>query len=276
MFQPRRMIIDIHAHMTTSLTDQIKRARDAGVDRTVLLSTRQHPEQARTLEDLRAEWGGLSRVISGASSPDEWFRAATAELLAGLDAHPGEVTGFVNVPLGRDTAATAAWLDPYLSRPDVRGIGELTPAPDKAALIEPVLAASTELGGLPVLVHGYAPNTAGDIRTYAERAARYPRVPVIVGALGGLNWMDLTDLAAERPNLYIDLSSAIAVFAIRIAALTVPGQCLFGSNTPYGDVVATRVTAEVAITDQAVRRQVLEDNPAHLGLGGEARQGSCR
>jgi uncharacterized protein len=257
------MITDIHAHITTDLTLQLNRARQAGIDRTVLLSTRQHPEKPRTLAEIRAEWTGLNRVISGVQSPEEIFRSATAELLDALDAHPGETIAFVNVPLGQDAAA---WLDPYLSHPGVRGIGELTPPPDQAALIEPVLAASAEQGGLPVLVHGYAPNTAADIRTYAELAARYPRVPVIVGALGGLNWLDLADLAAEHPNLYIDLASATTVFAVRIAALTVPEQCLFGSNTPYGDVVATRVTVEVAIEDPVVLQQVLEGNPARLGL----------
>jgi predicted TIM-barrel fold metal-dependent hydrolase len=261
------MTTDIHAHVTTDLVAQLERAREAGVDHTVLLSTRQHPEKPQTLEGMRAEWNGLNRVISGAASPDEFFRSATAELLAALDAHPGETLGFANVRLGQDAESAAAWLDPYLSRPDIRGIGELTPAPDKAALIEPVLAVSTDRGGLPVLVHGYAPNTAGDIRAYAGLAARYPGVPLIVGALGGLNWMDLADLAAQRPNLYIDLASATTVFAARIAALTVPKQCLFGSNTPYGDVVATRTVLEVAVTDPAILRQILEDNPARLGLG---------
>lgn len=91
-------------------------------------------------------------------------------------------------------------------------------------------------------------------------------MPLIVGALGGLNWMDLADLAFEHPNLYIDLASATTIFAARIAALTVPGQCLFGSNTPYGDVVATRTVLEVAVTDPAILCQVLKDNPARLGL----------
>jgi hypothetical protein len=173
------MITNIHAHVTTDPAAQLKRAREAGVDRTVLLSTRQHPEKPQTLEGMRAEWNGLNRVISGAASPDEGFRSAATELLAALDAHPGETFGFANVRLGKDAESVAAWLDPYLSRPDIRGIGELTPAPDNAALIEPVLAVSADRGGLPVLVHGYSPSTAGDIRTYAELAARYPGVPLI-------------------------------------------------------------------------------------------------
>src|SRR5258708_9842037 len=105
------MIPDIHAHVTTDPAAQLKRAREAGVGRTVLLSTRQHPEKPRTLEGMRAEWSGLNRVISGAASPDEGFRSATAELLAALDAHPGETFGLANVRLGKDAESVAAWLD---------------------------------------------------------------------------------------------------------------------------------------------------------------------
>jgi uncharacterized protein len=83
-----------------------------------------------------------------------------------------------------------------------------------------------------VLTHGFAPNTAQDLATYADLAARYPSVPLIVGAFGGLNCLQLIDLAHERRNLYADLSSALQVFAVRAAAHEIPEQCLFGSNTP--------------------------------------------
>ena len=37
---------------------------------------------------------------------------------------------------------------------------------------------------------------------------------------------------SQRRNLYVDLSSALQVFAVRAAAHEIPEQCLFGSNTP--------------------------------------------
>ncbi|MDH6125386.1 putative TIM-barrel fold metal-dependent hydrolase [Kitasatospora sp. GP82] len=198
----------------------------------------------QTLDGLRAEFARLGSVIAGEQSPREDYRAAVTELREALDAHPEELVGFASVPLGLDSRATGAWLDEQLSRPGIVGIGELTPAPDRARAIEPALAVSADHGGLPVLVHGFAPNTVGDLRTYAALAARFPQVPVIVGAFGGLNWMELVDLALERPNLYIDLSSALQVFAVRMAARVLPEQCLFGSNTPCGDVLATRVMVD--------------------------------
>ncbi|MET9490905.1 amidohydrolase family protein [Nocardia sp. NPDC006630] len=254
------MITDIHAHVTIDPAAQVARARQAGVDRTVLLSTRIHPEAAETLDGVRAEFARLTAVLGGAAASIDEVRRVTAEVIAALEAHPEETVGFVSAPLILGDTEMKEWFDDYLRRPDIVGIGELTPAPNQAAKIEPALAVSADHGGLPVLVHGFAPNTADDLRTYAALAERYPSVPIIVGALGGLNAMDLIDLAVARPNLYIDLSSALQVFMVKAAAHAVPEQCLFGSNTPYGDVLAARTTVEAAITDPDVLRRVLGEN----------------
>ncbi|MCX4090846.1 hypothetical protein LBW94_000630 [Nocardia sp. alder85J] len=87
---------------------------------------------------------------------------------------------------------------------------------------------------------------------------------MIVGAFGGLHAVDLVDLAATCPTLYLDLSSAVQTFAVTAAARTVPTQCLFGSNTPYGDVVAARHTVESAVGDPAVRHLIFDENASRL------------
>ncbi|MER7467810.1 amidohydrolase family protein [Streptomyces sp. NPDC097981] len=261
------MITDFHAHVTVDVPAQLARARQAGVGRTVLQSTRIHPEAPTTLDGLRAEFARLAAVIGGEAGPEEEFHAAMDELRDALDAHPGEAVALANLRLTTTptTASQArARLDDMLARPGFVGIGELTPAPGQAHLIEPALAVSADHGGVPVLVHGFAPNTADDLRTYASLAARYRTVPVVVGALGGLNWLELVDLARETPNLHIDLSSALQVFAVRAAVRELPERCLFGSNTPYGDVVAARHTVEAAVADPAVRDLVLGGNAARL------------
>ncbi|WP_433563803.1 amidohydrolase family protein [Nocardia sp. CA-151230] len=254
------MVTDVHAHVTADPAAQLARAKQAGVDRTVLLSTRVHPERARTLDEVRAEFARLTAVIGGADAAADEVRTAMDEVLRALDAHPDTTLGFASLPSLLPAERLGEWFEPYLSRPGIVGIGEVTPPPGQAARIEPVLAVSADHGGIPVLVHGFAPNTLDDLRTYAALAARHPSVPLIVGALGGFHALDLVELAAERPNLHIDLSSALQVFAVAAAAREVPDQCLFGSNTPYGDVVAARHTVEAAIADPEVRTLVLEHN----------------
>ncbi|KAA2258049.1 amidohydrolase family protein [Solihabitans fulvus] len=258
------MAFDLHAHVTVDVPAQLARARRAGVTRSVLLGTRVHPEAASTLDEVRAEFARLGTVIGGVQAPLADVAGAFAEVRAAVDAHPEEFVGFAGVPLGLGADETSAWLDDCLGQPGIVGIGELTPAPDRAELAEPVLAVSADHGGVPVLVHGFAPNTAADLRTYADLAARYPTVPVVVGAFGGLNWLTLVDLALARPNLHIDLSSAVQVFGVRAAVNALPERCLFGSNTPYGDVVAARSTVEAAVADRAVLDQVLAGNLLRL------------
>jgi uncharacterized protein len=265
-FRDRRnlVITDIHAHVTTDVPAQLARARAAGVERTVLLSTRVHPEAATTNAELRAEFARFTAVIGGEAAAEAEVRAAMAEVRAALRDHPGETVGFVSVPLRLPPAPLRRWLDEHLVLPGIAGIGEVTPPPDHADILAPILAAAADHGGVPVLVHGFAPNTLADLRTYHALAQRFPSVPVIVGAFGGLHAMDLVDLAADTPNLYLDLSSALQRFAVTAAARTVPDQCLFGSNTPYGDVVAARHTLESAVPDPAVREVILGVNASRL------------
>jgi len=122
-----------------------------------------------------------------------------------------------------------------------------------------------------VLVHGFAPTALGGLRTYAELAAEHPRVPVIVGAFGGLSWPPLVDLAARRANLFPDTSGVLLVFGLRAAVRAPPEQCLFGPNTPYGDVLASGATLEAAVEDPTVRDLVLGGNLGRV-LGERARR----
>ncbi len=258
------MPIDVHAHVTIDPAGQLARAAGAGVEQTVLLSTRVHPEGAETPAQVRAEFARLSAVIGGAANARDEYEIAMQELRRALDAHPDSTVGFVNVALDQPVAELQASLSRGLAEPQIVGIGELTPAPGAAGRIEPVLQVSADHGGVPVLTHGFAPNTSDDLAVYATLAGRYPSVALVVGAFGGLNSLQLIDLACEHRNLYIDLSSALQVFAVGAAANEVPEQCLYGSNTPYGDVLASRTTIEAAITDSSIRAQVLHDNAAGL------------
>jgi predicted TIM-barrel fold metal-dependent hydrolase len=257
------VITDVHAHVTLDVPAQLSRARQAGVERTVLMPTSVHPEAAQTREELRAEFARLSHVIGGAALPAEVFRSAIDEVLSAVRAHPGETIGFASVPLDAPATEIRRRVADNLAQEEIAGIGELTPRPDGARAVGPVLEAVADHGGaapVPVFVHGFLPNTLGDLRTYHELAGRHPSVPLVVGAFGGLNALDLIDLAAQCPNLYIDLANALQTFAVRAAARTVPEQCLFGSNTPYGDVLAARDTVEFSVPDKAVRALILGEN----------------
>lgn len=256
------MIIDIHAHVWDNLAAQHSRAQKAGIDMSVLLSTRFHPENCTDLPQLKVEFGRLLDGLDGQSGGGEDpFTASMFELNRALDARPDDTIGFANADLAEPAVEKLAG---RLAGPRVVGIGELTPSRGHASDIEPFVKLAADHGGLPVLAHGFAPNDEQDIRTYADLARRYPSVPLIVGAFGGQSSMTLIEFALDRPNLYLDTSSALQVFMVGIAAQSLPEQCLFGSNTPYGDPVAARCTLEAAIKDQGVLEQVMGLNAATL------------
>ncbi|WP_405945982.1 amidohydrolase family protein [Streptomyces prunicolor] len=261
------MILDAHSHVHDPLDAHLSALDDAGVDRTVLFPTRAHPERATDLDSLRGETGVLERALAGGTGNDG-FALAMRELDEALDAHPDRFLGFGSVPLGRPDAETAARVEREVIGRGLYGIGELAPPPNQAALVEPVLRAADDHAGLPVVVHGFAPTTAADLRTLAQLAARYPKVPLVISQLAGTHWMSAIELARAVPNLHLELSTANIVFAVRRAIHELPTRTLFGSDAPYGDPVVARTTVERVTAPGEVRDRVLGGNLAELlGLG---------
>ncbi|MEW1825645.1 amidohydrolase family protein [Streptomyces sp. NPDC088196] len=261
------MILDAHSHVHDPLDAHLLALDDAGVDRTVLFPTRAHPERATDLDSLHREMGALERALAGGSG-DDGFALALRELDEALAAHPDRFLGFGSVPLGRPEAETAARVEREVTGRGLYGIGELTPPPNQAGLVEPVLRAAHDHTGLPVVVHGAAPTTAADVRTLAELAARYPKVPLVISQLAGAHWILAIELARTTPNLHLELSTANIVFAVRLAIRELPTRTLFGSDAPYGDPVVARTTVERVTSSGELRDRVLGGNLAELlGLG---------
>ena len=258
------MIIDAHSHVHDPVHSHIALLDEAGADRAVLFGTRPHPERATDLAGFRREMGMLSEAVNGRSNSPGAYRAAWQELDAAIAAYPGRFIGFGKVDLEQSARQIATGIEREVVGRGYRGIGELTPPPDRAIQIEPVLRAAADQGGLPVVVHGFAPTTAGDLATLAELARRYPTVPLVISQLGGLNWLTAIELARETPNMYLELSTANVIFAVRLAIKEVPDRTLFGSDAPYGDPVLARATVERVTRPGELRDRVLGGTLAEL------------
>ncbi|MFI9099534.1 amidohydrolase family protein [Streptomyces fildesensis] len=258
------MIIDAHSHVHDPVHRHIALLDEAGVDRTVLFGTRPHPERATDLASFQHEMGILAETVSGRSTGPDGYQAAWQELEAACAAHPDRFIGFGKVRLDVPAEQIAADVEREIVGRGFHGIGELTPPPDGAALIEPALRAAADHGGLPVVVHGFAPTTAGDLATLATLARRHPTVPLVISQLGGLNWLTAIELARDTPNLYLDLSTANVVFAVRLAITEIPDRTLFASDAPYGDPVLARTTVERVTQPGALRDRVLGGTLADL------------
>lgn len=257
------MIIDAHSHVHDPVERHVALLDEAGVDRAVLFPTRPHPERATDLASFQREMSVLDRALHGQREPDS-FQRAGRELADALAAHPDRFLGFGSVPLDLPADEVVAAVHRDVVGRGLRGVGELTPPPDQAGLLEPVLRAAHEHGGLPVVVHGFAPTTSADLRTLAALARRYPQAPLVISQLGGLNWMAAVELVRDTPSMYLELSTAYLVFAVRWAVAEIPERTLFGSDAPYGDPVLARATVERVVPPGEVRDRVLGGTLAQL------------
>ena len=187
-------IIDGHNHVILPAEQHVAHLDEAGVSRAVLLVARPHPERANNTR-LEREMAALNQTVSGAQNAGDSIRPAMAQLHESISLYPDRFVGFGQVPLNAPATDLRAWVQTEIIERGLRGIGEISVPPGRAALLEPVLRAASDYNGrLPVLVHAFAPQTIDDIRTFATLAAAYPSVPLILGQLGGLNWLDAIEI----------------------------------------------------------------------------------
>ena len=222
------MIIDAHSHVHDPVEAHLAALDAAGVDRAVLFGTRAHPERADDLDSLHRELSVLDTALSGEQNSIDGYRGAWADLHRALAAYPHRYLGFGSVPLDLPEHKIAALIDAEVVARGLHGIGELTPPAGHAARIEPVLAAAQD-HRLPVVIHGFAPTTAEDLHTLSRLAKRYPAVPLVISQLGGLNWMAAIGCVRDRPNMYLELSTANIIFSVRLAIRELPERVLGGN-----------------------------------------------
>ena len=259
------MIIDSHAHVILPVEQHLALMENAGVERTILFITSVHPERAADLDAFKQEMAMLQAIIAGQMNDTlERFQRALHEHIQVLRTHPTHFIGFGAVPVGLSYNDTADWLQTYVIEPGMRGIGEFTLAPGKIGLLDPIFALSSEAGNLPLWVHTFAPLTLDDIRALIALSQRYPSVPVILGHLGGLHWMETIELAKEHPQTYLDLSATFTTLAPTLAIRELPERSLFSSDAPYGNPLVARTMIEQITPDTTVRALVLGETMARL------------
>ncbi|MDR3084360.1 MAG: hypothetical protein LBV60_26175 [Streptomyces sp.] len=76
--------------------------------------------------------------------------------------------------------------------------------------------------------------------------------------------MQAVELVRDTPNMYLELSTASIVFAVRLVVKNLPDHTLFGSDAPYGDPVLARTLVERVTVPGEVRDRVLGGTLAEL------------
>jgi len=117
---------------------------------------------------------------------------------------------------------------------------------------------------LPIWIHAFFPLAAQDIRDIAALAAKYPRTPVILGHLGGTNWIETMELVKKIPNLFLDTSAYYSTFVLGTVLNELPEKCIFGVDRPFGDIELSKQAILKLAKSQTVADAVLGLNIARI------------
>src|SRR5713226_2080046 len=252
------MIIDSHAHVILPVERHLALMDAAGVERTILFSTRIHPERADNFAALEEELRVLDDLLAGnRNNTLEIYRRTTAELAQVVLAYPERFTGFGTVPFGLSRDEAATWIREEVVAHGFRGLGEFTLGPGQISQLEVIFALAGDFGNLPLWVHTFAPLRLDDIQELIALSHRHANVPLILGHLGGLYWRDTIRLAKENPQTYLDLSAAFTILAPTMAIRELPERTLFSSDAPFGSPLVARMMVEQATESHEVQARVL-------------------
>ena len=258
------MVIDSHAHVMLPPKRQVKLMAEAKVDCTILFTSMIHPETATSIAALEDELNNLYDILNGVKNPLNERIRAIEELVTVIKKNPEKYIGFGSIPIGLSYEENLVWIDKYILANNFRGIGELTPGAGKIFQIEPLFRASQEVGNLPLWVHTFMPLNFEDIKELLTLAKKYPAVSIILGHLGGANWLNTLKAVKDIPNAYLDLSATFTTMAPVFAIKEYPERTFFSSDAPYCSPLTARTIIEQLVEDCHILEQVLGGNIARL------------
>ncbi len=258
------MIIDSHAHVVLPPHTMLESMDDAGIDCTILFQTSVHPERADNLESLDREMQKLNQILAGKNASTDIHLRALEEQASCIRAHPDRFIGFGRVPLNMTRDDTAQWIEQRVIGLNFRGLGEFTVSPGNVSDLTVIFEASAETCNLPLWIHTFHPLRLKDLAEIEALSRRYSKVPVIMGHMGGTNWMQVIRWATNNPRLYLDLSACFTVLAPAMAIRELPERTLFSSDAPYGDPFLVKTMVEKITSDRGIRKRVLGDNTTEL------------
>lgn len=259
------MIIDGHSHVTLPVAEHIKIMDKAGVDKTVLFSTSFHPEMAENFKQVQSSISYLNDLLAGKTgSMIEVRENSIKELVNAINQFPTRYIGFGSVPIGLDYDATMQYVEANIYKNNLAGMGEFTPGSGKIYLLDNIFKASSVYGKLPVWIHAFFPLILNDIWEISQYAKQYPDIPVVLGHLGGCNWLETIDIVKNTPNLYLDTSAFYSTFVLGAVINELPEKCIFGVDRPFGDLELSIDSVLKVANTTAVANAVLGENISKL------------
>lgn len=191
------MIVDSHEHLILPTEMQIKKLKEAGVDKAILFTTTPHPEKANTMQEFKNEMSVLFKVLSGEKNhknDTKRMENNINDLIEVLKKYPNKFYGFGPVPLGLNLDETISWIEKYIVLNNLKDVEEFTPGNDEQVKqLETIFQALENYSYLPIWIHTFYPVTSNGINILMKLTKKYSKVSVIFGHIGGYNWMNVID-----------------------------------------------------------------------------------
>lgn len=191
---------------------------------------------------------------------------SNAHTKAAVDEFPDRLIGFANIKPPEGAAACVREIDRTVGDWGFRGI-KLHAMADNFTIadwgyVAPVVEAAIR-HDVPIWFHtGHLPNATP--MQIARLGARYPEAKLIIGHLGGAMIYDAILCAQHQANLFVDVSLQGAA-SVHLACAEIPAhKLIFGSDAPYGDMLASRRAVETAGLSAGDLTKILGGNIAAL------------
>lgn len=233
---------------------------------------------AATMVEVMDRIGMQTAVVSANAAISSNTEFGNQMVLKAVQDFPGRFLGYV-VANPHEAEETETTLLRYLDEPGMVAIKIHPELHDDYPMLgpryEPMWAVASERR-VPVLFHTYF---GGDsLEDIAQLAAKYPRVPMLVGhELQDKNLDAMAELANSFSNIYVDLSvpEIYGVTEFFYEALDDLRRLVFGTDFPWGNC-HFRVGAVIyARIPEEAKRKILGENMAKLlgiSLGGLVEQ----
>lgn len=259
------MIIDGHSHVTLPIEEHIHLMDEVGIDKTVLFSTTFHPETANNAQEVKLAMQDLNDLLAGKKgSMIEARKNSITELICAIKQFPDRYIGFGAVPVGLSLEDTKQYIAENIEKNHLAGIGEFALGIGQAYLLETIFSAAKEFNNLPIWIHAFSPFTLQDIKDTVKMVKKYADIPVILGHLGGTNWIETMDLVANTKNLFLDTSAYYSTFVLGTIINVLPQKCIFGVDRPFGDLELSKQTILKIAKTPEIADAVLGENIARI------------
>jgi len=195
------------------------------------------------------------------------FREGNDEMLEAVGRYPGRVLGYCTIN-PNFPAALHGELARCFGVPGVVGV-KIHPSLHACDADSPAYAALWEwanAGKRLVLSHTWGAEGCCGTRVMRRVAQRYPEVRLLLGHSCYGAWDEAIALAAEFPNVYLELTAAYHVYGIieRMCAGAGPGKVVYGTDYPWFDpLVAAGCVVYAHIAEEAMH-DILHRNARRL------------